>query len=330
VEVAAARRYWALKDVASKLRPHQRILAVPGTFACSNQTYQSLDQADVVVTKKLRAYVQWAAEDSRLAGLWPWHLTNRTKSQNSGPCDMKLGCEALPGCMAEVRAIGAALRRHAGGLKSDDDATARVPTIDVFVPRDVSVGCTSNFANRSIPCQYLGFRIPGLVHVGNGTLLAFAEGRKYGNGGDDFGPGGAGMGQHDLVMRRSTDSGRSFGKLVTLIDAVDFAPWRVLNPEAANDRGSAVWDPTPLWDSVTDTVWVFFNGPGRVGSDCHAGLCSTWASSSTGASDDASFFEIEQQYRTKHKHLRLRVDPELKVFSSCHCQIKAWPGERAT
>ena len=113
----------------------------------------------------------------------------------------------------------------------------------------------------------------------DGALLAFAEGRKYGSG--DFGPGGAGLGQHDLVMRRSTDSGRSFGRLTTLIDAVDFPPWKGLNPEAANDKGPAVWDPTPLWDRLTDTVWLFFNGPGRVGRDCHAGLCSTWASCST-------------------------------------------------
>ena len=41
------------------------------------------------------------------------------------------------------------------------------------------------------------------------------------------------------------------------------------------------WDPTPLWDSHTDTVWLFFNGPAREGGDCAAYLCSTWASHST-------------------------------------------------
>ena len=153
--------------------------------------------------------------------------------------------------------------------------------MDVFVNGMVSVGCTSNFAKRAIPCQYMGFRIPGFVNAGNGTLLAFCEGRKYGNGGDDFGPGGAGMGQHDMVMRRSTDSGRTFGNLTTIIDAVDFAPWKGKNPEKANDKGNAVWDPTPLWDSHTDTVWLFFNGPAREGDDCTAYECSTWASYST-------------------------------------------------
>ena len=33
-EVEMAQRYWGLKDVHTKLRPHQRLLAVPGTFAC--------------------------------------------------------------------------------------------------------------------------------------------------------------------------------------------------------------------------------------------------------------------------------------------------------
>ena len=88
-----------------------------------------------------------------------------------------------------------------------------VSTGDVFVNGMISIGCTSNFANHSIPCQYMGFRIPGLVNA-NGSLLAFCEGRKYGSG--DFGPGGAGMGQHDLVMRRSTDSGRAYsGECIT-------------------------------------------------------------------------------------------------------------------
>ena len=76
-------------------------------------------------------------------------------------------------------------------IRTDDFGA--VTMHDVFVNGDVSIDCTSNFANRSVPCEYGGFRIPGLVAVGNDTLIAFAEGRKYGNGGDDFGPGGAGM-----------------------------------------------------------------------------------------------------------------------------------------
>ena len=73
----------------------------------------------------------------------------------------------------------------------------------------------------------------------------------------------------------------TFGNLTTIIDAIDFEPWKGLYPEHDNDKGSAVWDPTPLHDSHTGAVWVFFNGPGRVAGDCTAFLCSTWTSKST-------------------------------------------------
>ena len=134
---------------------------------------------------------------------------------------------------------------------------------------------------------------------GNNTLLAFAEGRRYGCG--DFGPfpGGRlgflgnqthippselGKGQHDLVMRRSTDGGLSWEKLTTILDAVDFPPWKDVRAESKvywprenltfGDAGNAIWDPTPLWDRETDTVFLFFNGPGREGADCDAGPVS--------------------------------------------------------
>ena len=47
----------------------------------------------------------------------------------------------------------------------------------------------------------------------------------------DFGPppppGKSGWGQHDLVIRRSTDNGHSWGQLMTLLDAVDAVEvWR--------------------------------------------------------------------------------------------------------
>ena len=59
------------------------------------------------------------------------------------------------------------------------------------------------------------FRIPALVAAGDDVLLAFAECRKWTC--NDYG-------RHDLVMRRSTDSGGSFGELITLqLDGVPSA-----------------------------------------------------------------------------------------------------------
>ena len=56
---------------------------------------------------------------------------------------------------------------------------AKVFKSTVMTEGDTAVGCLQE------GCTYAAFRIPGLVDLGNGTLLAFAEGRKWGCG--DFG-----------------------------------------------------------------------------------------------------------------------------------------------
>ncbi|MCP3915009.1 MAG: exo-alpha-sialidase [bacterium] len=55
---------------------------------------------------------------------------------------------------------------------------------------------------------YHTFRIPSILTTGAGTLLAFAEGRQSTSD----------HAQNDIVMRRSTDGGASWGPLVTLHD----------------------------------------------------------------------------------------------------------------
>lgn len=56
---------------------------------------------------------------------------------------------------------------------------------------------------------YVCFRIPSLIRTKKGTLLAFAEGRK--NGAGD-------CGNIDLVMKRSTDHGRTWGPMIMVRD----------------------------------------------------------------------------------------------------------------
>lgn len=111
---------------------------------------------------------------------------------------------------------------------------------------------------RTPPCKYAAFRIPGLVALPPHTLLAFAEGRKFGCG--DF------QGQHDMIMRRSTDDGQTWGPLRTIVDALEAEFWRGISVSTHN----AVWDPTPVHDAATGRTWLFFNGPGRRGSDPQA------------------------------------------------------------
>ena len=156
-------------------------------------------------------------------------------------------------------------------------AAADVKLVPVMEAGATSTGCTQG------GCKYAAFRIPGLVNAGNNTMIAFAEGRKFGCG--DFGPppppGKHGWGQHDMVISRSTDGGHTFGPLTTVLDALSFPPWKNIDAEAKPDNGNAIWDPTPVWDKHTDTVWFFFNGPGREAADCLSGICSTWATTST-------------------------------------------------
>lgn len=90
---------------------------------------------------------------------------------------------------------------------------------------------------------YHTFRIPAIVTAADGTLVAFAEGRKE-NRSD---PGG---GDIDLVMKRSRDQGASWSALTVLDDP---------------GPGWAASNPAPVLDSRTGRLWVLFNRwmPGR-------------------------------------------------------------------
>lgn len=56
---------------------------------------------------------------------------------------------------------------------------------------------------------YAGYRIPALVRAADGALLAFAEGRRHDK---------RDAGDIDLVMRRSTDGGRTWGPMTVVWD----------------------------------------------------------------------------------------------------------------
>jgi sialidase-1 len=78
---------------------------------------------------------------------------------------------------------------------------------------------------------YACFRIPAMVSTTNGTLLAFAEGRK--NGCSD-------TGDIDLVLKRSEDQGQSWSKLVVLWD----------------DGNNVCGNPAPVVDEETGEIFL--------------------------------------------------------------------------
>ena len=91
--------------------------------------------------------------------------------------------------------------------------------------------------------RYHGFRIPGMIVAPDGSVLAFAEGRR-GDGSDPRMDENAAI---DLVLRRSTDNGRTWQPMVVIDsgfrpngDLVDFG------------------DPTPVLDATTGTIFLFY------------------------------------------------------------------------
>ena len=93
------------------------------------------------------------------------------------------------------------------------------------------------------PDRYHTFRIPGMIVAQDGSILVFAEGRR-GDGSDPRRDKNAPI---DVVMRRSTDNGRTWQPMVVIDsgfrrngDLVDFG------------------DPTPVLDATTGTVLLFY------------------------------------------------------------------------
>ncbi len=83
---------------------------------------------------------------------------------------------------------------------------------------------------------YHTYRIPALVETANGTLLAICEGRKTSS---------SDAGDIDLVLKRSTDGGASWG-LLTLVQ------------EEGGTATITIGNPTPVVDRLTGRVWLAF------------------------------------------------------------------------
>jgi len=83
---------------------------------------------------------------------------------------------------------------------------------------------------------YHTFRIPSVIVTKEGTVLAFCEGRKTG-GGDH--------GDLDLVLKRSHDSGKTWGSLELVY-------------EEGGEAKVTIGNPCPVVDQATGTIWLPF------------------------------------------------------------------------
>ncbi len=126
--------------------------------------------------------------------------------------------------------------------------------VGLLSPAPHQVGADEATPGSSIPFQttdvfiagedgYHTYRIPAVVAAANGDLLAFAEGRVNGRGD---------AGNIDLVMKRSTDGGRTWGDLQVI----------------AEDGTNTVGNPAPVVDRATgDVLLLVVKKPG----DAHEG-----------------------------------------------------------
>ena len=143
---------------------------------------------------------------------------------------------------------------------------------------------------------YYCFRIPALVMTPEGTTLAFAEGRRD-SCRDDA--------DIDLVLKRSTDQGLTWGPLQVLFDDGDLSvnqPVPVVNRETgevvfvfcknnqrvfvskSGDEGATWSEPREITEQVVDPSWSYLGvGPGH-GIQLSSGrlLVSSWGDLSPG------------------------------------------------
>ena len=94
---------------------------------------------------------------------------------------------------------------------------------------------------------YHTYRIPSLIVTPKGHLLAFCEGRKAGRGD---------AGDIDLLLKRSTDGGKTWGKTQVVWD----------------DAGNTCGNPCPVVDAKTGTVWLLMTH--NLGIDTEATIVS--------------------------------------------------------
>lgn len=112
------------------------------------------------------------------------------------------------------------------------------------------VSCTQFEETTSIIYQqgqdgYACFRIPSIVKTNDGTLLAFAEGRNKSC---------SDTGDIDLVLRRSTNMGKTWDPIIVVWDGGD------------NTCGN----PSPVVDRKTGTIWLLSTW--NLGTDHESGI----------------------------------------------------------
>ena len=103
-EVVAVRRLHQ-QWVFPVLSPHQRVFVVPGFFSDATPDLPKATQVqqDEALVTKLEQYLRYAAEESRIEGIMPWHW--KTWPVGSLPQKIRLGAGDSPKLVARLRQL---------------------------------------------------------------------------------------------------------------------------------------------------------------------------------------------------------------------------------
>jgi hypothetical protein len=212
------------------LQPHQRLWAVPGLFGPASARSATARAAyDALLVRKLEGWLDVIRGDKRWVGLlgWKWPSMNTIAPQYA------LGAAAFPKLLAML-----AQNKPPPLPPLDRPSTANITST---VPINFTAVFTAGEEDET-GFAINSFRIPGFV-VANTTLIAAAEARLYSY--EDLSP-------HHLVIKRSSDMGRTWGPLQTVV-----AP-HMFKGGTAGMHGDVYYDPTPVFDARKATIHLIF------------------------------------------------------------------------
>jgi hypothetical protein len=169
-------------------------------------------EQETALIAKLDGYVAWAKEEPEvLAGLAAWHwpdFSPKFAANGVSYAGMVLGGEQFPRLLGRVAEIVAQMK-----LSDDSEAAPQKADgiVDVYTFQQGNASC---------------YRIPSLVALPDGRLLAWIEARNYIGDGcvpAKTDPGLLNPGHAHIGYKVSSDGGRSFGPFVNLTRGQDFS-----------------------------------------------------------------------------------------------------------
>ena len=104
--------------IRPRLRPHQRMMLVPGLFGdrMTNRS-DTLNEQDTFLVGKLNGFYQLAKPDPGVVGLIPWHWLSPPATYGIFPTIFGLGIEAFPKLINRLNETGNEVRGTAASTR---------------------------------------------------------------------------------------------------------------------------------------------------------------------------------------------------------------------